>query len=131
MSTPAITLYYDGSCGICSGQVSRLRGWDRAARLALVDIAVPEFSPQALGVSLDALNAEIHGVDANGRLLVGIDALIAAYAAVGRGWRVAPLRIRLLRPAYAALYRSLARNRYRISTLLRKQPRCADGACKR
>jgi len=111
MGNIALTLYYDGSCSICRAQVDRLRGWDKTARLAFIDIAAPDFSPQSLGVGMAALNAEIHGVDAAGKLLVGLDVLIAAYTAVGRGWRVAPLRVRALRPVYAALYRSLARNR--------------------
>ncbi|WP_229262088.1 thiol-disulfide oxidoreductase DCC family protein [Duganella guangzhouensis] len=131
MGNIALTLYYDGSCSICRAQVDRLRGWDKTARLAFIDIAAPEFSPQSLGVGMAALNAEIHGVDAAGKLLVGLDVLIAAYTAVGRGWRVAPLRVRALRPVYAALYRSLARNRYRLSALLNRRPACADGVCRR
>jgi len=35
---------------------------------------------------------------------------------------VAPLKWRMLRPLFAAMYRTLARNRYRLS-------RCADGVC--
>jgi predicted DCC family thiol-disulfide oxidoreductase YuxK len=131
MGNIALTLYYDGSCSICRAQVDRFRDWDKDARLAFIDIAAAEFSSQSLGVGMAALNAEIHGVDAAGTLLGGLDVLIAAYTAVGRGWRVAPLRIRALRPAYAALYRSLARNRYRLSALLNRRPACADGACHR
>lgn len=131
MNSAVLTLYYDGSCRICRGQMSRLRERDRAGRLAFTDIAAADFSPQRLGVSMDALHTEIHAQTADGRLLVGLDSLISAYTAIGRGWQVAPLRLRALRPVYAALYRSLARNRYRISAWLGRKPACADGACRR
>jgi predicted DCC family thiol-disulfide oxidoreductase YuxK len=54
--------------------------------------------------------------------------MLAAYTAVGRGWMVAPLRLRVLRPLFSALYRGFARNRYRISGWL-GQPACVDGVC--
>ncbi|WP_229213350.1 MULTISPECIES: thiol-disulfide oxidoreductase DCC family protein [unclassified Duganella] len=122
-----LTLYYDGSCGFCRVEVSRLRGWDRARRLAFVDIAAPDFVPPP-GVSMHALETEMHAQSTDGRLLVGIDSLLAAYTLVGRGWMVAPLRVRWLRPLFAALYRGFARNRYRISGWLGR-PACADGVC--
>lgn len=128
MDRAELTLYYDGDCAICRNEMARLRRWDRAGRLAYADIAAPGFSPLPTGVDLRALNTEMHALAADGRLLVGIDSLLAAYTLVGRGWMVAPLRVRLLRPAFAALYRGFARNRYRISALL-GAPACADGVC--
>ena len=123
MSTPALTLYYDGNCGICRAQMSRLRERDRAGCLAFTDITAPGFSVLETGVSMAALSTEIHARTADGRLLVGIDSLVAIYTALGRGWWVAPLRWRMLRPLFSAMYRALARNRYRLSA-------CADGICK-
>lgn len=122
-----LTLYFDGHCVFCHNEVARLRRWDKAGRLAYADIAAPDFLPPA-GVDLRALNTEMHALTADGRLLVGIDSLLAAYTLVGRGRMVAPLRVAVLRPLFSALYRSFARNRYRISALL-GAPACADGVC--
>lgn len=122
MNKPALTLYYDGNCGICRAQMSRLRERDRAGCLAFSNIAAPDFFLQEVGVSMEALGTEIHVRTADGRLLVGIDSLISIYTALGRGWWVAPLRWRMLRPLFAAMYRSLARNRYHLSA-------CANGVC--
>jgi predicted DCC family thiol-disulfide oxidoreductase YuxK len=127
MNAPALTLYYDGNCVFCRNETARLRRWDGAGRLAFADIAAPDFAPPA-GVDLEALNTEMHALTADGRLLVGIDSLLAAYTLLGRGWMVAPLRVRVLRPVFSALYRSFARNRYRVSALL-GTPACADGVC--
>jgi predicted DCC family thiol-disulfide oxidoreductase YuxK len=68
-----------------------------------------------LGVTLAAMNAELHGLRADGAMLVGTDAILEAYTLAGRRWLVWPLRVRLLRPMLASAYRSLARNRYRVS----------------
>ena len=128
MDAPALTLYYDGHCAICRDEVARLRRWDKAGRLAYADIAAPDFSSAPAGVDLLALNTEMHVLAADGRLLVGIDSLLAVYTLVGRGWMVAPLRVAALRPLFSALYRSFARNRYRLSALL-GAPACEDGVC--
>jgi predicted DCC family thiol-disulfide oxidoreductase YuxK len=128
---PALTLYYDGRCPFCVGSMRRLHGWDCAARLAFVDMSQPGFDPSPLGADLDALNRELHGMTREGKVLVGIDCMLAAYTLAGRGWLVWPLRIRLLRPALAGFYRWFARHRYAISRRLglRLPPACEDGVC--
>jgi predicted DCC family thiol-disulfide oxidoreductase YuxK len=131
---PQLTLFYDGNCPFCDAEMRRLRGWNRAGRLHFVDIAAAGFDPATLGVSMQALNFELHSQTAAGDLLVGIDSMLVAYTLVGKGWLVAALRIRFLRPGLASLYRKFARNRYRISSWLgyQKQPavaHCVDGVC--
>ncbi|WP_229457897.1 thiol-disulfide oxidoreductase DCC family protein [Massilia glaciei] len=135
MNAPALTLYFDGNCPFCATEMGRLGRWDRARRLAFVDIAAPGFDPRPLGVGMDALNREMHSLDAGGKLLVGIDSMVAAYGLAGRAWLVLPLRVPLLRPLLAALYRQFACRRYAISRLLGYKggagPACRDGACAR
>ena len=129
VSTPALTLYFDGRCPFCVRSMARLRGWDRAGQLGFVDIAAPGFDPAPLGVTLDALNRELHATSADGTLLVGIDSMLAAYTLAGQGWRVWLLRIRPLRPPLATLYRWFARHRYRFSRLFGyRLPAACDGA---
>lgn len=114
----ALTLYFDSACPFCRLEMGHLRAWDRAGRLGFVDIAQLDFDPAPLGVTLAALNLALHGLREDGVMLVGTDAILAAYTLAGRGWLVWPLRVRLLRPLMAAAYRSFARNRYRISRWL-------------
>ena len=131
MDKHALTLYFDGRCAFCAAEMRRLGLWDQARRLAFIDVAAPGFDPAPLGVTLADLNRELHALDSGGRLLVGLDSMLAAYTLVGRGWIVLPLRVGWLRPPLAALYRAFARNRYRVSDWLgfRAPPRCADGVC--
>jgi predicted DCC family thiol-disulfide oxidoreductase YuxK len=67
---------------------------------------------------------------AQGRVLVGIDSMLAAYRLVGRGALVWPLAVPLLRPLLSGLYRLFARHRNAISAWLGLQaPACTDGVC--
>ncbi|WP_083940988.1 thiol-disulfide oxidoreductase DCC family protein [Pseudoduganella violaceinigra] len=114
----ALTLYFDSACPFCRHEMARLERWDRHGRLAFVDIAATGFDPSPLGVSLAAMNMELHGVRADGAMLVGTDAILAAYTLAGRSWLVWPLRLRFLRPVLAWAYRGFARRRYAISRWL-------------
>jgi predicted DCC family thiol-disulfide oxidoreductase YuxK len=133
MNAPELTLFFDGNCPFCAAEMARLRNWDKTRKLAFVDIAMPEFDPVPLGVSIAALDRELHSQRPNGEILVGIDSMLVAYTLIGKGWIVIPLRMNLLRPVLANLYRKFARNRYRLSRLLgyKSAARCDDGACKR
>lgn len=131
MSTPALTLYFDGRCAFCSTEMARLGRWDKHRKLAFVDIAQPGFDPAHLGATMAELNLEMYSQSADGAVYAGIDSMLAAYTLVGRGYLVAPLRVPFLRPPLAYLYRMFARNRYRMSRLLgyKLTPVCQDGVC--
>lgn len=117
-ATPALTLYYDGACAFCTDAMLTLRRHDRHGVLAFVDIAAPGFADFPPGTDMAALDARLHAVTADGRVLSGLDSMQAAYSLVGMGWAVLPLRIAPLRPALAWAYDHFARNRYRVSRLL-------------
>jgi predicted DCC family thiol-disulfide oxidoreductase YuxK len=125
----ALTLYYDGRCPFCATEMARLAHWDRASRLAFVDIARPGFDPSHLGATLQELNLEVFSQRADGAVLTGVGSLLAAYTLVGKGWLVWPLRVPVLRAVLSWLYRLFARNRYRMSTLLGYRMPCENGVC--
>jgi len=132
MSTTAqLTLYYDGNCPFCLAEMRRLMRWNSAGRLGFVDISAPDFDPAPLGVGMAALDRELHSRTVDGRLLVGTDSMLAAYTLVGRAWVVLPLRVRILRPLLNGLYRSFARNRYRLSRWMgyKHARQCEGGVC--
>lgn len=127
----ALTLYYDGRCAFCTAEMTRLARWDRGrdAVLAFVDIAQPGFDPAHLNASMEELNTELYARTSDGRVLVGIDSMLAAYTLAGRGYLVWPLRVPGLRSVLAALYRAFARHRYTMSRLLGYKPAVTcDGA---
>ncbi|HHX4620468.1 TPA: thiol-disulfide oxidoreductase DCC family protein, partial [Burkholderia contaminans] len=100
-------------------------------QLAFVDIAKPGFDPAPLGVDLPALNRELHARLPDGRMLTGVDSILAAQALTGRRSLVRLLRVPAVRGVLALLYRRFARNRHAVSRWLgyRTEAPCDAAAC--
>lgn len=135
---PEMTLLYDASCPVCSLEMDHLRARDRDGRLAFVDISAPGFDAAAYGTSWAALDAEIHAMLPDGRMIRGLQVLRRAYAAAGIGWVLAPTGTAPLRPLGDLGYRWFARHRRTISRLAapliaavraRRMRACSAGAC--
>ncbi|KWH50858.1 thiol-disulfide oxidoreductase DCC family protein [Burkholderia cepacia] len=131
MESSELVLYFDGRCPLCVAQIRRLGARDAQQRLAFVDIAGPGFDPAPLGVGLPALNRELHARLPDGRMLTGVDGILAAHALTGRGWLVRLLRVPVVRGVLAPLYRRFARNRHAVSRWLgyRAEAACDGPAC--
>jgi predicted DCC family thiol-disulfide oxidoreductase YuxK len=91
MTQPALTLLYDGSCPLCSWEKRRLMRRDKHGLLGFIDIQSPAFDASVYGVSTQALMGRLHGITHDGRMLVGVEVLIASYRAVGWWWAYIPL----------------------------------------
>lgn len=113
--TYPLTLLYDGQCPVCSLEMDHLRERDLQGRLVFVDIAAPGFEAARYGVTPEALDAALHGLCADGRMLRGMPVLRLAYDAAGLGWAMAPTGWAPLRPLFDAGYRVFARHRRAIS----------------
>ena len=135
-----LTLYYDGSCRLCSAEIHHLKSRDAASRLALIDCSPDNFTGGP--APRQALMNAIHAVDAAGQLYVGIDTFRAAYAAAGLPWVRTMLCLPVLSGMARRAYPVLVRNRYRlpgwlIGPLFERAARraqrlttaCRNGAC--
>lgn len=143
--TYPLTLLYDGLCPVCSLEMDHLRERDRLGRLVFVDIAAPGFDAGHYGVTPEALDAAVHGLCADGRMLRGMPVLRLAYDAAGLGWVLAPTGWTPLRPLFDAGYRLFARHRrgishtarpfidalrdWRADRTARRMAACHGGAC--
>jgi predicted DCC family thiol-disulfide oxidoreductase YuxK len=121
----ADVVIYDGNCGICTAQVSRLPYWDCQAKLAYLSLHDPEVERRWPDVSRDRLMQEMLVVDRHGGRHWGAEAIRYLTRRLRRLWWAAPLAyfpgsMLVWRP----LYRWVARNRYRLSG-----SECADGSC--
>ena len=124
------TVYYDGACPLCGGEMALLMQRNSAGLLAFVDISAPGFDPTPLGVQLDAMLNSMHVRRPDGAWLVGIPAFEVMYAATGFDGVARWLR----RPWFARLaaraYPWLVRHRYQLPhTLVRTAFRIQDRAC--
>ncbi|MBW8844456.1 MAG: DUF393 domain-containing protein [Burkholderiales bacterium] len=77
------TVYYDGACPLCSGEMALLMQRNAAGLLEFVDISAPGFDPAPLGLKLDAMLNSMHVRRPDGGWLVGIPAFELIYAATG------------------------------------------------
>ena len=115
-ATYPLTLLYDAQCPVCALEMDHLRERCTDGRLRFVDISQPGFDASVHGLTHAAIDAEIHGIRADGSVLKGIEVLRLAYAAAGLGWVLRPTGWTPLKPAFDWGYRVFARHRRRIST---------------
>lgn len=136
-----LTIYFDGSCQLCSAEIRNLQLRDGHGRLRFVDCSPADFISPVPGADRAALMLVIHGVDAGGQVLRAVDLFEAAYRAVGLPWISRLLIHPLIRPFADRVYPWLVRNRYRLPRPLIKalferaarraaaRAQCRDGAC--
>lgn len=110
--TYPVTLWYDGSCRLCSGEIRNLAIRDTRARLRFVDCSAEDF--QGGPAPREQLMNAIHAVDARGRVFIGVDSFEVAYRAVGLEFIARLLTARWLRPWAVRAYPWVVRNRHRL-----------------
>jgi len=111
-----LTVFYDGSCQVCSKEMFVYQGMEHGGRLEFADISDPSFNPEVFGISLADFMSLMHAIDRSGTVYRGIDAFLAIWQAFpGSPWcrfLVVLIDFPLVRP--------LARLSYRIFARLRK-----------
>lgn len=130
---PELTALFDGSCPVCVAEISFLRTFARAPRVAWVDVSAPAFDAAAwsavAGVAVPIgraeLLAEMHVLDARGgsssTLRKRVPAFRALYAVVsGRDWLAFTERVPFAALADGA-YELARRHKHRLAFLF---PRC-------
>lgn len=111
-----IRILFDAECPLCAREGWLLERLDRGrGRIELEDISAPDFDPGRYGVTLALLEARLHGVLPDGRLIDGVEVLARAYEAVGLGWLAAPARWPGVRWLLDRAYLWFARNRLRLT----------------
>lgn len=121
---PALQVFFDGACPLCSREMAALARRDRRGRIEFIDIAAPGFEAAAWGPEPSQFMAAMHVRLPDGRWAIGADAFRHVYGLLGFGWIVALTRVPGIRQAVDAGYRVFARNRTRLTG------RCSvDGGC--
>ena len=115
-----LTVYFDGSCPLCTAETSALKACDHDGALRMVDCSAPTFADvdvTAAGIQHGELLRIIHARDADGRWLRGVEVFeamyrIAGFEAMARIWANPRLR-----PLWDRGYPWVARNRMLLSRL--------------
>ena len=89
-----------------------VRRKDKHKRLKLTDIAAADFKPVE-GKELSELMKEIHGRDANGNFVTGVNVFREIYSRIGFGRLVSISRLPVLKSALDVAYRIFAYFRFK------------------
>jgi predicted DCC family thiol-disulfide oxidoreductase YuxK len=119
------TVFYDGHCRFCRGQIATLRRLDLAGSLRFISLHDPVVARDFPELEPEALLQEMHVVDASGHARAGADAVRYLSRKLPVLWPLAvPLHVPGSMPIWRAIYRLIARNRYRLAG------RCDEGTCR-
>lgn len=94
---PAVTVFYDGACPLCSAEIGYYRRRRGADRVDWVDVSTCAEETVATGLTKDEALKRFHVQDAAGRLISGGQAFavlwtaLPGYSWVGRLFRLKPL----------------------------------------
>lgn len=118
---------FDGDCGICTAQVSKLPWWDCQQKLSYLSLHDPRVAERWPELAHDRLMQEMCIVDTQGNYHWGAEAIRYLSRRLRRLWWLMPVMyfpgsMILWKP----LYRWIAKNRYRLSGT----PECETDACK-
>jgi predicted DCC family thiol-disulfide oxidoreductase YuxK len=116
---------YDGHCRFCRSQVALLRRLDARGSLRFVSLHEPEVARDFPELSSEDLMRQMYVVDTSGRARGGAEAVRYLSRRLPLLWPLAlPLHVPGSLPLWSALYRFVARHRYRIAGT------CDDGTCR-
>ncbi len=80
MTTPTLTLFYDGQCPLCVREMSQLKKLDKHGRLCFEDILAPDFNERFPQLSIQRANRIMHAQRSDGVMLEALDAVHAAWS---------------------------------------------------
>jgi predicted DCC family thiol-disulfide oxidoreductase YuxK len=127
MPAAQLTLLYDGQCALCRRSTEWLKRRDAKGLIVAEDISDPAFDPARYGLTAEQVRSVMHMVLPDGRVLRAMEAVRAAYDAVGMGWLVAPTGWPGIRWLADASYSFLAWHRLTFSRLLGRK--CDSSRC--
>jgi predicted DCC family thiol-disulfide oxidoreductase YuxK len=111
-----LKLLYDRQCPICEKEICILRKKDKEAKINFVDISSKEFSPSDHNnIDYDKAMSQIHAIDHQGNILIGVPAFAALYARCNLLITSTLLRISFVKFALTPLYTLFAKNRLWIT----------------
>jgi predicted DCC family thiol-disulfide oxidoreductase YuxK len=103
---------FDGQCGVCTRSAGWIGARDVEGRIERLDLRDPAAAERFPSLSPEAVRAQMHAVDVDGRVFVGIDAVSVVFAALPRWWVLGrALRWPGVHAVADVLYRWFARNR--------------------
>lgn len=115
------TIYIDGSCSFCNRHATWLCGRKGGGELRVVDISHPRFLAEEHGLQTEKVNRQLHVRQADGKVLVGWEAVLETLRATGSGGWTKVFLLPGIRQLLSMVYRWIARNRLRWGNFLQNR----------
>lgn len=133
MTTDTLTIFYDGSCPLCTLEMDRLKRHDKHDLIKLVNLHQENFSIKYPDIDIEKAMHILHGIY-RGKTLLALDVTHRAWTLVGKGLLVAPLSLPVVRQIAHQGYLLLAKYRQPISQCLYQRfgigiQTCETGTC--
>lgn len=122
---PVPVVLYDGACVFCTRAARRLGRWMGEGRAELLSFRDPGVLDRFPGVSAEQCEAALQFVSGEGRVSSGAEGFVRALQARWWGRPLLAYYLPGVRAVADALYRRVARNRFRFLG----RDECAGGAC--
>lgn len=111
-----IRVFFDGECPLCRREIAMIRRLDRGrGRVDLVDLAAEDFDAGDYGLDQTEIEARIHGMLPDGRVIEGVEVFVRIYRAVGWSWLAALATWPGIRTLLDLAYVWFAKNRLRLT----------------
>ena len=124
-----LTIFYDGSCIVCSTEIEHYCKKDRYGRLVKVDISASDFDPVQYGKSLQDFMSQLHVMDGEGTFVMGVEAFPVIWQVLPGGlYRFLTFLLKIPGLHYLSkiAYRIFAKNR---QYLPRRKKECESDRC--
>ncbi|MBB1268622.1 thiol-disulfide oxidoreductase DCC family protein [Shewanella sp. SR44-3] len=125
-----LIIFYDGACPLCRREMDQLKYHDTLDKIQFEDLNAPEINARFPELNTVKANTLLHGLQANGDWLYGLDVTAKAWGLTGKHKWIKLLRLPLIKPVADIAYLTFARHRYRISYLLTGEKRGICDDCK-
>ncbi|HMO17426.1 MAG TPA: DUF393 domain-containing protein [Oligoflexia bacterium] len=109
-----LTVFYDGSCPLCSREMSFIKKRDHKSRIRLIDISDESFDPTLYSKSREEFMKFIHALTPDGKIIMGVEVFREIYQAIGLGYIVSITRLPVVSQLADFAYLLFAKNRLRI-----------------
>ncbi len=111
-----LELLYDGECPLCKREICMLQKKSNQTKITFTDISSKDFSPfEHKNIDYETAMSQIHAIDDQGNLLVGVGAFAATYARCGLLVTSTLLRIPFIKCLAEPLYILFAKKRLWIT----------------
>jgi len=131
--TNKLTIFYDANCPLCTLEMQKLKQHDAQNMIVLINLHSESLALSHPYINKEKAMAMLHG-EYNGDILLALDVTHKAWSLVGKGFWVAPLQFRLIKPIAHYVYLFMAKHRHTISKALFRYfnigiKNCSTGAC--